>query len=256
MYYFLIIRTFIASTKNGVRQSHFLKTLKIHSYNSSPICRLTADKLIKHSFSANYHLKLRIVLFSDNYNVHCFNYWLNNLHPKNYTTCTKSYVLPIVGITWCGIIADELINSWWKHIGAISTNSWRVSKFWQYLQTLYRTTILEFNRFLTDFGNKLSNYKSEQLLPSSIIGSWWFFRARVDQLHMSNNASHIFFSVNLPLKYTFFSDIKLNFNNPEQFLRLAHRLEILCWTQKSYGVWNATTNHESTKIWRNLNFWN
>jgi hypothetical protein len=25
-----------------------------------------------------------------------------------------------------------------------------------------------------------------------IIGSWWFFRAKVDQLHMSNNASHIF----------------------------------------------------------------
>jgi hypothetical protein len=77
-------------------------------------------------------------------------------------------------------------------IGAISTNSWRVSKFWQYLQTLYRTTILEFNRFLTDFGYELSNYKSEQLLPSS---SWWFFRASVDQLHVSNNASHIFFSV-------------------------------------------------------------
>jgi hypothetical protein len=76
-----------------------------------------------------------------------------------------------------------------------TTNSWRVSKFWQYLQTLYRTTILEFNRFLTDFGYELSNYKSEQLLPSSIIGRWWFFRATVDQLHMSNNASHIFFSV-------------------------------------------------------------
>jgi hypothetical protein len=79
-------------------------------------------------------------------------------------------------------------------IGAISTNSWRVSKFWQYLQTLYRTTILEFNRFLTDFGYELSNNKCEQLLPSSIIGSWRFFRARVDQLHVSNNASHIFFS--------------------------------------------------------------
>jgi hypothetical protein len=32
-------------------------------------------------------------------------------------------------------------------------------------------------------------------MPSSIIGSWRFFRARVDQLHVSNNASHIFFSV-------------------------------------------------------------
>jgi hypothetical protein len=41
----------------------------------------------------------------------------------------------------------------------------------------------------------LSNNKCEQLLPSSIIGSWRFFRARVDQLHVSNNASHIFFSV-------------------------------------------------------------
>jgi hypothetical protein len=40
----------------------------------------------------------------------------------------------------------------------------------------------------------LSNNKCEQLLPSSIIGSWRFFRARVDQLHVSNNASHIFFS--------------------------------------------------------------
>jgi hypothetical protein len=50
-----------------------------------------------------------------------------------------------------------------------------VSKFLQYLQTLYRTTILEFNRFLTDFGYELSNNKCEQLLPSSIIGSWWFF---------------------------------------------------------------------------------
>jgi hypothetical protein len=38
------------------------------------------------------------------------------------------------------------------------------------LQTLYRTTILEFNRFLTDFGYELSNNKCEQLLPSSIIG--------------------------------------------------------------------------------------
>jgi hypothetical protein len=41
----------------------------------------------------------------------------------------------------------------------------------------------------------LSNNKCEQLLPSSIIGSWRFFRARVDHLHVSNNASHIFFSV-------------------------------------------------------------
>jgi hypothetical protein len=41
----------------------------------------------------------------------------------------------------------------------------------------------------------LSNNKCEQLLPSSIIGSWRFFRARVDQLHVSNNASHIFFSI-------------------------------------------------------------
>jgi hypothetical protein len=89
-------------------------------------------------------------------------------------------------------------------IGAISTNSWRVSKFLQHLQTLYRTTILEFNRFLTDFGYELSNYKSEQLLPSSIIGSWWFFRARVDQLHMSNNASHIFFSVAILVSFSFF----------------------------------------------------
>jgi hypothetical protein len=119
---------------------------------------------------------------------------------RNYTTCTRSHVWPIVGITWCGIIADELINCWWEThqyiiiIGAISTNSWRVSKFWQYLQTLYRTTFLEFNRFLTDFGYELSNNKCEQLLPSSIIGSWRFFRARVDQLHVSNNASHIFFS--------------------------------------------------------------
>jgi hypothetical protein len=34
--------------------------------------------------------------------------------------------------------------------------------------------------------------------------------------------------------------------------------KILCWTQKSilYGVWNATTNHESPKIWTNFNFWN
>jgi hypothetical protein len=56
------------------------------------------------------------------------------------------------------------------------------------------TTILEFNRFLTDFGYELSNNKCEQLLPSSIIGSWRFFRAKVDQLHVSNNASHIFFS--------------------------------------------------------------
>jgi hypothetical protein len=48
---------------------------------------------------------------------------------------------------------------------------------------------------LTDFGYELSNNKCEQLLPSSIIGSWRFFRARVDQLHVSNNASHIFFSV-------------------------------------------------------------
>jgi hypothetical protein len=62
------------------------------------------------------------------------------------------------------------------------------------LQTLYRTTILEFNRFLTDFGYELSNNKCEQLLPSNIIGSWRFLRARVDQLHVSNNASHIFFS--------------------------------------------------------------
>jgi hypothetical protein len=54
-------------------------------------------------------------------------------------------------------------------------------------------TVLLLN--LIDFAYELSNYKSEQLLPSSIMGSWWFFRARVDQLHMSNNASHIFFSV-------------------------------------------------------------
>jgi hypothetical protein len=56
-------------------------------------------------------------------------------------------------------------------------------------------TILEFNRFLTGFGYEMSNNKWEQLLPSNIIGSWRFFRARVDQLHVSNNASHIFFSV-------------------------------------------------------------
>jgi hypothetical protein len=93
-------------------------------------------------------------------------------------------------------------------IGAISTNSWRLSKFWQYLQTLYRTTILEFNRFLTDFGYELSNNKSEQLLPSNIIGSWRFFRARVDQLHMSNNASHIFFSV---IQISIFSNFKCIF---------------------------------------------
>jgi hypothetical protein len=68
------------------------------------------------------------------------------------------------------------------------------------LQTLYRTTILEFDRFLTDFGYELSNYKSDQLLPSSIIGSWWFFRARVDHLHMSNNASQIFFQCTLLIK--------------------------------------------------------
>jgi hypothetical protein len=66
------------------------------------------------------------------------------------------------------------------------------------LQTLYRTTILEFNRFLTDFGYELSKNKCEQLLQSSIIGSWRFFRARVDQLHVSNNASPIFFSASEP----------------------------------------------------------
>jgi hypothetical protein len=89
-----------------------------------------------------------------------------------------------------------------------TTNSWRVSKFGQYLQTLYRTTILEFiNRFLTDFGYELSNYKIEQLLPSSIIGIWWFFRATVDQLHMSNNASHIFFQCAIA---RFSDDIRLN----------------------------------------------
>jgi hypothetical protein len=36
------------------------------------------------------------------------------------------------------------------------------------LYSLYRTTILEFNRFLTDFGYELSNNKCEQLLPSSV----------------------------------------------------------------------------------------
>jgi hypothetical protein len=35
-----------------------------------------------------------------------------------------------------------------------------------------------------------------------------------------------------------------------------HQSEILCWTQKNirYGVWNATTNHWSPKIWTNFNF--
>jgi hypothetical protein len=70
------------------------------------------------------------------------------------------------------------------------------------LQTLYRTTILEFNRFLTDFGYELSNNKCEQLLLSTIIGSWRFFRARVDHLHVSNNASHIF-SVHVLLSFVF-----------------------------------------------------
>jgi hypothetical protein len=63
------------------------------------------------------------------------------------------------------------------------------------MQTLYRTTILEFNRFLTDFGYELSNYKLWATIGDGIGSSWRFFRARVDYLHVSNNASHIFFSV-------------------------------------------------------------
>jgi hypothetical protein len=130
-----------------------------------------------------------------------FNTLVYGVHPKNYTTCTRSYVWPIVGIThYCRWTDQDLVENT-PIIGAISTNSWRVSKFWQYLQTLYRTPILEFNRFLTDFGYELSNNKCEQILPSSIICSWRFFRAKVDQLHVSNNASHIFFSVFLSLLF-------------------------------------------------------
>jgi hypothetical protein len=54
---------------------------------------------------------------------------------------------------------------------------------------------------LTYFGYELSNNKCEQLLPSSIIGSWRYFRARVDQLHVSNKASHMFFSVRIRTFY-------------------------------------------------------
>jgi hypothetical protein len=41
----------------------------------------------------------------------------------------------------------------------------------------------------------LSNYKLWATIGDGIGSSWRFFRARVDYLHVSNNASHIFFSV-------------------------------------------------------------
>jgi hypothetical protein len=43
----------------------------------------------------------------------------------------------------------------------------------------------------------LSNYKLWATIGDGIGSSWRFFRARVDYLHVSNNASHIFFSVQI-----------------------------------------------------------
>jgi hypothetical protein len=54
--------------------------------------------------------------------------------------------------------------------------------------------ILEFDSCHLDFDDEMSNYKTDQPLVRYMINSWSFFRARVDQLHMSYNASYIFFS--------------------------------------------------------------
>jgi hypothetical protein len=48
--------------------------------------------------------------------------------------------------------------------------------------------ILEFDSCHLDFDDKMSNYKTDQSLVHCMSNSWSFFRARVDQLHMSYNA--------------------------------------------------------------------
>jgi hypothetical protein len=55
--------------------------------------------------------------------------------------------------------------------------------------------ILEIDSCHLDFDNEMSTYKTDQPLVRSMSNSWSFFRARVDQFHMSYNASYIFFSV-------------------------------------------------------------
>jgi hypothetical protein len=115
----------------------------------------------------------------------------------------------------------------WSIVGGKHTNNW----------CHQRTTILEFNRFLTDFSYELSHNKCEQLLPSSIIGSWRFFRARVDQLHVSNNASHIFFSVAW-FRYSFnlwesitlpFAEYSSYLSKHASFLESFSAIHVLTW---------------------------
>jgi hypothetical protein len=55
--------------------------------------------------------------------------------------------------------------------------------------------ILEFDSCHLDFDDEMSNYKTDQPLVRYMSNSWSFFRARVDQLHMSYNASYISLSV-------------------------------------------------------------
>jgi hypothetical protein len=108
------------------------------------------------------------------------------------------------------------------------------------------------------------HFWSQKQIPSGSChrNFWLLFHFHVKNLHFFLFVGWFDVKFYAELKKVYFmgSEIQPGVMRAQKrnLLVWIHRSEILCWAQKSilYGVWNATTNHESPIICKNFNFWN